>query len=285
MGGLAGLQDPKIMQKKREEEKTLRDAVAKNPDLKDYAGAWDDVSKAIDQWNEMYLDWALLENQHGLQQRTVRASPARLVRMADEDKKDNAERLREYRQSARESLEQELFSEAPIYDDLETAKLADSLSMFMEHAGADNEWVRKTLQGKSPQARADELVRGSRLKDVAVRKKLAEGGASAIEGSNDPMILLARMIDPPAREIRKKYEEKVDEPMKQAYAKIAKAHFAVNGTDTYPDATFTLRLAFGTGEGLHKTAKKFRRGPPSAARSNMPTSTARVRRLNCPTAG
>ena len=70
-------------------------------------------------------------------------------------------------QSDRESLEQQLFSEAPIYDDLETAKLADSLSMFMERAGADNEWVRKTLQGKSPQARADELVRGTRLKDVA----------------------------------------------------------------------------------------------------------------------
>ena len=89
------------------------------------------------------------------------------------------------------------------------------------------------------------------------------------------MILLARMIDPPARDVRKTYEEKVDEPMKQAYAKIAKARFAVNGTDTYPDATFTLRLAFGAVKGYQAGwQRRFRRGPRSAARSSMPTITA-----------
>jgi hypothetical protein len=254
LGGLAGLQDPEIMQKKQEAEKKLRDAVAKNPDLKSYAGAWDDVSKAIDQWDKIYVDWGLLEMGNAFNSELFEVART-LVRMADEDKKDNADRLREYRQSNRESMEQQLFSEAPIYDDLESAKLADSLSMFMERAGADNEWVRKTLQGKSPQARADELVRGTRLKDVAVRKELAAGGRTAIDGSNDPMILLARMIDPPAREVRKTYEEKVDEPMKQAYAKIAKAVFAVQGTDTYPDATFTLRLASGQVKGYKQDGK------------------------------
>src|SRR5262245_1164806 len=142
------------MKKKRDEETALREAVKKNPSLKDYASAWDDVSKAIDEWNTIYTDWALLEN--GMAFNSELFAIARtLVRMAEEDSKDNAERLREYRQSNRESMEQELFSEAPIYEDMETAKLGDSLSMFMEQAGADNEWVRKTLQGKSPQARAD----------------------------------------------------------------------------------------------------------------------------------
>ncbi len=254
LGGLAGLQDPEIMQKKQEDEKKLREAVAKNPDLKSYAGAWDDVSKSIDQWDKIYVDWGLLEMGNAFNSELFDIART-LVRMADEDKKDNADRLREFRQSNRESMEQQLFSEAPIYDDLETAKLADSLSMFMERAGAENEWVRKTLQGKSPQARADELVRGTRLKDVAVRKELAAGGRTAIDGSNDPMILLARLIDPPSREVRKTYEEKVDEPMKQAYAKIAKAVFAVRGTDTYPDATFTLRLAFGQVKGYKQDGK------------------------------
>jgi hypothetical protein len=254
LGGLAGLQDPEIMQKKQAEEKALRETVAKNPDLKNYAGAWDEVSKAIEQWEKIYDEWGMLEVGTAFDSELF--SIAReLVRMADEDKKDNTDRLREFRQSNRESLEQQLFSEAPIYDDLETIKLADSLSMFMERAGADNEWVRKTLQGKSPQARADELVRGTRLKDVAVRKQLAAGGGTAIDGSNDPMILLARMLDPPSREVRKTYEEKVDEPMKQAYAKIAKAVFAVKGTDTYPDATFSLRLAFGQVKGYKQDGK------------------------------
>ncbi|HEY2828083.1 MAG TPA: S46 family peptidase, partial [Pirellulales bacterium] len=254
LGGLAGLQDPEIMQRKKENEKALRDAVAKNPDLKSDVGAWDDISKAIDQWEKIYIDWALLENGNAFNSELFIIART-LVRMGEEDKKDNADRLREYRQSNRESMEQQLFSEAPIYDDLETVKLADSLSMFMEQAGADNEWVRKVLQGKSPQARADELVRGTRLKEVAIRKELASGGRTAIDGSNDPMILLARLIDSPAREVRKTYEEKVDEPMKQAYAKIAKAVFAVKGTDTYPDATFTLRLAFGQVKGYKQDGK------------------------------
>src|SRR5262249_10965258 len=171
------------------------------------------------------------------------------VGMAEQDNKDNAERLREYRKSNRESLEQELFSDAPIYDDLEVTKLSDSLSMFMEQAGADNEWVRKALQDKSPNARADELVRGTRLKDVAVRKELAKGGREPTAGPSDRMIRLERLVKPPSRDARKKYEKKVDEPLKQAYAKIAKVAFAIRGTDTYPDATFTLRLAFGQVKG------------------------------------
>src|SRR4029077_20443115 len=129
------------------------------------------------------------------------------------------------------------------------------LSMFMEHAGANNQWVRKTLQGRSPQSRADELVRGTRLKDVAYRKQLAKGGRSAIEGSKDAMIQLARLIDGPSREVRKTYEEKIDEPMKQAYAKIANAQFAIEGTSTYPDATFSLRLAFGQVKGYKQDGK------------------------------
>ncbi len=254
IGGLAGLQDPAIMAQKEKDEKSLRDAVAKDAKLKEYAPAWDDVAKAIDQWDKIYTNWALLERGMAFNSELFHIART-LVRMAEEDTKDNADRLREFGSAGRESLEQQLFSEAPIYEDLEIAQLADSLSVFMEQAGADNEWVKKTLQGKSPQARASELVLGSRLKDVSVRKKLAEGGRSAIEGSNDPMILLARMIDPPAREVRKTYDEKVDEPMKQAYAKIAKAYFAVKGTDTYPDATFTLRLAFGEVKGYKEDGK------------------------------
>jgi hypothetical protein len=255
LGGLAALQDPEIMKKKQADEKTLREKVGKDAKLKDYVGAWDEVSKAVDEWNAIYYEYGTLET--GAAFNTDLFGIARtLVRMADESTKDNAERLREYRESAKDSLEQQLFSEAPIYDDLETAKLADSLSQFMELMGAENEWVRKVLQGRSPRDRAAELINGSRLKDVAFRKELAKGGRTAIEGSNDSMILLARLIDPPARAIRKTYEEKVDEPMKQAYAKIAKARFAIEGSDTYPDATFTLRLAFGPVKGYEQDGKQ-----------------------------
>ena len=55
-----------------------------------------------------------------------------LVRLAEESAKPNSERLREYSEAGLDSLKLELFSEAPIYDDFETVKLADSLGMLEE---------------------------------------------------------------------------------------------------------------------------------------------------------
>ncbi|MEI7701262.1 MAG: S46 family peptidase, partial [Planctomycetia bacterium] len=72
----------------------------------------------------------------------------------------------------------------------------------------------------------------------------AAGGLDAIEKSEDPLIQLARVINPESRRIRAITEE-LDEQDRQAYAKVAEAQFAVLGTSVYPDATFTLRLAFG----------------------------------------
>jgi hypothetical protein len=111
--------------------------------------------------------------------------------------------------------------------------------------------VQKVLAGKSPRARATELVKGTTLKPVPTRKKLYEGGAKAVDASNDPMIALAKLVDKDAREVRKVLETQ-SEIKQQAYAQIAKAKFAVEGTGTYPDATFTLRLAFGVVKGYEE---------------------------------
>ncbi len=249
IGRLAGLQDPAVMKEKQAAEKVLRDAVAADPSLgKTTGSAWNDINAALKTLRSIRKNVLLLEEGRAFHCHQFMLART-LVRMAEEDGKPNAERLREYRQSNRESLEQMLFSEAPIYDDLETIKLADGLSMFVTEAGADNDLVVKVLDGKSPRDRAAELIQGSRLKDVAVRRELAKGGKAAIEASNDPMIRLALLVDGPARKARRTREEQVDEPLRQAYAKIAKARFAVGGTEVYPDATFTLRLAFGEVKG------------------------------------
>jgi hypothetical protein len=149
-----------------------------------------------------------------------------------------------------------LFSEAPVYPDLEIVKLADSLGMMAEMLGAEHPVVKQVLAGKSPQERAAELVEGTRLADPAARKKLAAGGLDAIRRSSDPMIRLALQVDPPARQLRSAYEAKVDEPLRQAYAGIADARFAIYGSQIYPDATFTLRLAYGEVKGYHEAGKQ-----------------------------
>jgi hypothetical protein len=177
------------------------------------------------------------------------------VRYAEESGKPNEERLREFSAAGIESLKLGLFSEAPIYQDLEIVKLGDSLAMMAEWMGADHPLVKQVLAGKSPRERASQLIAGSRLQDVALRRKLFDGGVAAVKASSDPMLKLAALVDEAARTVRRTYEQQVDEPLKQAYSKISQARFDVYGSSVYPDATFTLRLAFGQVKGYTEDGK------------------------------
>jgi hypothetical protein len=253
-GGLEGLLDPKLMKQKAEYEKKLREAVAKNPDLKDAADAWDVITKVQKIRIANAKRYNMLEGGAGFF--TTYFGIARtLVRAADEFAKPNEERLTEFGDSDKKSLEFRLFSKRPIYKDFEIVKLADSLTFLCGQLGFKDKLVQQVLDGKPPRERAADLVNGTQLDDVELRKKLYEGGKAAIDASKDPMILLAKMIDKEARAVRKTIENQVEEPKRQAYDKIARAKFAVEGTDTYPDATFTLRLSFGVVKGYEEGGK------------------------------
>lgn len=246
IGLLGGLQDPAILQKKADAETMLRQKVAADPQLSStYGNAWDMVHNAFAAYRPFMTEYRFLEGGTAFNSDLFGLART-LVRLGDESQKPNAQRLREYRESNLPSVKLELYSEAPIYEDLETVKLSDSLSHWMEAVGADNPLVKQVLNGKSPTERASELVRGTKLRDVAERRRLGEGGKAAIDASNDPMIQVARLVDPRARELRTMYESQVDEPLTQAYSKIANATFKALGGESYPDATFTLRLSFGT---------------------------------------
>ncbi|MFO0937781.1 MAG: S46 family peptidase [Gemmataceae bacterium] len=168
-----------------------------------------------------------------------------LVRFADELTVPSARRLREYRDTNLDSMKQMLFSPSPVYKELERVKLSTALTFACETLGSQSKGMSLALGGFYPSARADNLIDGTKLHDVAVRKKLFEGGKAAIDASDDPLIVFAKTIDAHARALRKKYEETVEEPERQAYAEIAKARFAAFGKNVAPDATFTLRLAYG----------------------------------------
>ena len=252
LGGLAGLQDPAILEQKQKTEDQLRRAVKDDRKLaRLYGDAWEQVGESLKTWGGIYDDWYLLEFGAAFNSEQFQIA-RRIVRLTAETEKPNAERLREYAEAGLDSLKQQLFSEAPIYPDLEMAKLADSLGMLEEILGADSEQVQKIMDHQSPSRRATGLVEGSKLADVEVRRRLVEGGREAVDASDDPMIELARRIDVPARRVRRTYEEQVEEPLQQAYGKIAKAQFAQYGTNLAPDATFTLRLAFGQVKGYEE---------------------------------
>ena len=255
-GQLKGLKDPSLMARKMKEEQALRKAVAANPEWqKMYGGAWDAIAAAHKAYPSYIRERRIFEQAGGFN--SVLFNYARtLVRMAAESQKPNAERLPEYTDARRASLELALFSPAPIHEDFEKLKLADSLGFMVELLGADNALVKGVLAGKTPEARADELISGTKLKDPEFRKELAKGGMEAIDASNDPMILVAREIDARAREVRKRYETELSAAERANYAKIARALFETEGNKIYPDATFTLRLSYGAVEGYMENGKK-----------------------------
>jgi len=254
-GQLAGLKDPSLLARKMKEEEALRKSIAANPERqKMYGDAWDAIAKAHQNYPSYIRDRRIFEQAGGFN--TVLFGFARtLVRLADESAKPNGERLPEYTDARRASLEQALYSPAPIHTDFEKLKLADSLGFMVELLGADNPLVKQVLDGKSPEARANELIDGTKLGDVEFRKQLAKGGKEAIAASTDPMIVVARLVDPKAREARKRYESEITGVERANYAKIAKALFETEGTKLYPDATFTLRLSYGAVQGYTENGK------------------------------
>lgn len=243
----AGLMDPALMARKKADEAKLREEVSKKPELKGTIEAWDHIAEAQKVIHASATTYNLIEGGQAFNS-TLFGIGRTLLRAGEERPKPSGERLREFRDSARESMELGLFSEEPLYDDFEQLKLADSLTFLAEQLGFDHPIVQTVLAGKSPRERASELVLGTKLKDVAFRRKLYEGGSAAVTAAKDPMIELAAAIDSQARALRKIMENQ-DEIKRQAYAKIADARFAIEGASSYPDATFTLRLAFGEVKG------------------------------------
>ncbi len=255
-GQIKGLKDPALMSRKSKEEQALRKAIAANPEKqKMYGDAWDAIAKAHQTYPSYIKDRRIFEQGGGFNSNLFGYARA-LVRLADENAKPNAERLPEYTDARRASLELGLYSPAPVHEDFEKLKLADSLGFMVELLGADNALAKQVLDGKTPEARADEMISGTKLKDPEFRKELAKGGKAAIDASNDPMIVVARLIDPKAREVRKRYESEVTGVERSNYARIARAVFDTQGTKLYPDATFTLRLSYGAVEGYMENGKK-----------------------------
>jgi len=263
-GYVAALFDPQIWMLIEAREKKLRDLISANANLRSTLGAYDRIKKAQAEEERIAPRYDYLEQERPITvgYRGPRAffgtlfKYARLLtRTIDERTKPNGERIAEFRDSAKESLELAVFSTEPVYDDYEILRLTDSLTDFAEKFGANDPIVKQVLNGKSPRARAVELVSGTKLKDVAVRKKLYAGDAAGLQAAHDPMLDIARLIDKSARDARKIHETQ-EEIKKQAYAEIAKARFAVEGTSNYPDATFTLRLSYGTVRGYEEDGRQ-----------------------------
>ena len=237
LGMIQGLQDPSVMAAKEAAEAKMIATIKADPKLQKYAGAWDTIKSTTKKS-------AAIQGKGAGPASTLFNIAMQIVEMAVESEKPDGDRYPEFTEARRESLMQQLVSPAPIYTDLDQVLLADSIARMLELRGADSEFCKAILAGKSPSDRAAECIGGTSLVDIEFRKTLIEGGIEAVKSTDDPMIKLAWLVEPDSRTWRKVTDE-LAEIERQAYAQIAEATFATQGTSTYPDATFSLRLAFG----------------------------------------
>ena len=249
------LLDATMMAKKQGDEQALRAKVTADPALRGLAGsAWDDMARAQVAYRDQLVPYTFVEAGAAFNSSLYRYART-LVRAAAERAKPNEDRLREYNNASLPLLEQRITAAVPVYPSLEKVTLSYSLERMREWLGPDDKLVRDVLGSESPDSLAAKLVDGSQLADPKVRESLWKGGVAAIEASNDPMIQLARRVDPDARAIRKRFEDEVEAPSDRASERIAAARFKALGTSIYPDATFTLRLNFGTVQGWVEKGK------------------------------
>ena len=236
-----GLQDKNLMEKKRKEDEEFRGKVDANPEWKkEYSSAWS------------LEEEALQKARPRIKQQFFRSTDSQLSLLATqivtyvaEIKKPDGERLPGFHDSQLDSLKQRLFSPAPIYPGMEIARMTGALELDVQELGADDAFLKAVLDGRNPKEAANYLVGGTKVADPAFRKSLVEGGQAAVDASTDPMIAMARRIDPIRREQIKWFETNVQSVQQRSGELLGKARFAVYGKNTYPDATFTLRLSYG----------------------------------------
>jgi hypothetical protein len=249
-GALAALLDPRFLARKHDEEESLRAFVARDSESKSRWGdAWGKIAESRKLARQ---DTVRSDALYPLERFSDYGSLAFLiVQLVAEREKPNADRLPEYGDARLDSLLEEIDSPLPIEDRMEIDRIASGLSYAAERLTPDDPLVKRMLAGQSPRQRAEAIVCDTKLKDVAYRKQLVEGGVAAVRASDDPAIRLMSTMDPELRALRKRSEDEVLAVERESYAKIAAAQFAMKGSSAYPDATGTLRITFGVAKGYH----------------------------------
>jgi len=245
-GEYQGLMTDALMAEKRRDEQKLRAAIGADTALEaKYGKLFEDIPAALKIARQTYPQRATLE---GGSYAELFSYARHVLRLPEEKAKPSSERLKEYAGSGLASIEHRIFADAPITPSMEIAMLTDYFEGMQKTLGPDYAIVKRVLQGRTPSQAAEYYVNGSKLGSVEERKRLA-ASVEAVRASKDSMLELVRIIETPARALRKRNEDLVDAVIYAAKPKLAEARFTVFGTGEPPDATFTLRLSFGQVKG------------------------------------
>ena len=245
-GEYRGLLDPAVWERLQRQEDAFRARVAADPALQArYGQAW----SLIEQAEQARVARFAQTNGRAIARFGLPQRALGLVRFVAESAKPDGERLDGYHDAQLRRQKFRLLSPAPVYPELEQYLLERSLARMRDDLGADDPFAALALAGQEPADRAAALIGGTKLADPAFRQALLDGGEAAVAASTDPLIVLARALDPLLREQEQWLKDNVEGQEKAAGEMLGAARFAVYGKESAPDATFTLRLSYGTVRG------------------------------------
>lgn len=247
-GYLAGLEDSTIMARKRSFERDFRRRVEASPTLRaKYGTAWDEIARAE---KELATIAPRLQWQSFGGGSTLLNFAGAIVRLPTQSTLADSLRLSQYRGEGAQRIRQMVLSDQPIDTAFERMALASTLAAWKGALPANDQILVAALAygGGNPEQAAAKIISQSSLVDPAVRRRLLEGGASATAASTDPLIVLARRIEPVNRRLAER-AARLDAIVSANGEKIGQAIFAAYGTSLPPDATFTLRISDGVVKG------------------------------------
>ncbi|MFO0985364.1 MAG: S46 family peptidase [Planctomycetota bacterium] len=247
-GEYQGLLDKDLMAKKTADEQAFRALVGGRAEWHTaYGDAWDQIAAAEQKLLARVKQttfWSL-----GRSSAQLATLAMQTVQYVSEVKKPDGERLPGYHEAQLESTRFALLSPAPLYKDMDEALLSAWLELVAKELGLQDPFVKDVLGGRSAAQVAHDAIANTKLVAPEVRKALLEAGEETVQQSTDSLIVLARKADPLIRELRKWREDNIESVLIAASERIGRARFAVYGKSVCPDATFTLRLSYGTVRG------------------------------------
>lgn len=241
-GYRAGLLDTLRMAKKRAFEQEFRARIAADPKLQaQYGGMWDAIAAAQ---RELATFSPQLRYRGFGGASTLLQLGAGVVRVATESGKPDSARLIQYRGAGLNQIRAQITQPIPIDTAFERLAIAAQLRAAQGELKPNDPFLAVALHGRTPDAVAADLVRNTKVGDLAFRQSLLQGGTAAVNASTDPLIVWVRAVDPLAREVTARANA-LNAIIATNSEKIGQALFAAYGTALPPDATFTLRISDG----------------------------------------
>ena len=245
-GYYAGLVDPVIMARKAAFEKDFRSRIMAKADLAaKYGKAWDNIAAAQKELGS----FAVAQQYQSFGNSNLLNLAGLLVRIPVQEALADSLRISQYRGQGLDRMKGQVGRAININPEMEKRTLALQLTLAQQALPANDPVLMAALGGKSPEAAAAALVDGTKLGSLEARQALLSGGSAAVRASTDPMIVLARKIEPLATKYATRAAQ-LNTTISANVQLVGQAIYAAYGESLPPDATFTLRISDGVVQGF-----------------------------------